>query len=51
MLLVHLFVCSVHVSFCYFFSSSWCRGLAAVSDCGTPSTFLLFFFDDFLPKN
>ena len=25
-LLVHLFVCFVRVSFCHFFSSSWCRG-------------------------
>ena len=33
----------VHMFFtCYFFfSSSWCRGLAAVCDCGTPWTFLL----------
>ena len=36
-LLVHLFVLSV------FFSYSWCRGLAAVCDCGTPWTFLLIF--------
>ena len=27
-----------------FFSSSWCRGLAAVCDCGTPWTFLLTLF-------
>ena len=26
------------------FSSFWCRGLAAVCDCGTPWTFLLSFF-------
>ena len=26
-----------------FFSSFWCRGLAAVCDCGTPWTFLLTF--------
>ena len=26
-----------------FFSSSWCRGLAAVCDCGIPWTFLLTF--------
>ena len=38
------FVCFVRVSFCHFFSSSWCRGLAAVCDCGTPWTFLLTFF-------
>ena len=43
-LLVHcLFICFVYVSFCHFFSSSWCRGLAAVYDCGTPWTFLLAF--------
>ena len=27
--------------FVSFFSSSWCQGLAAASDCGTPWTFLL----------
>ena len=27
-----------------FFSSSWCRGLVVVCDCGTPWTFLLPFF-------
>ena len=32
---------SNHVCFCPFFSSSWCRGLAAVCDCGIPWTFLL----------
>ena len=30
--------------FLSFFSSSWCRGLAAVCDCGIPWTFLFFFF-------
>ena len=30
--------------FLSFVSSSWCRGLAAVCDCGTPWTFLLTFF-------
>ena len=30
--------------FLSFFSSSWCRGLAAVCDCGIPWTFLLIFF-------
>ena len=30
--------------FLSFFSSSWCRGLAAVCDCGIPWTFLLTFF-------
>ena len=29
--------------FLSFFSSSWCQGLAAASDCGTPCTFLLTF--------
>ena len=29
-------VCFVRVGFCHFFSSSWCRGLPAVCDCGTP---------------
>ena len=37
-------VCSVGVSFCLFFSSSWCWGLAAVSDCDTPWPFRLTFF-------
>ena len=41
MLLVHLFVCFLRVSFLSFISSSWCRGLAAICDCGTPWTFLL----------
>ena len=36
--------CFVHVSFCHFFSSSWCRGLATVCDCGTSWTFQLTFF-------
>ena len=27
--------------FLSFFSSSWCQGLAAACDCGTPRTFLL----------
>ena len=29
--------------FLSFFSSSWCRGLAAVCDCGIPWIFLLMF--------
>ena len=29
--------------FLSFFSSSWCQGLAAACDCGTPWTFLLTF--------
>ena len=45
MLLVYLFVCFVRVSFFFlsFFSSSWCRGLATVCDCGTSWTFPLTF--------
>ena len=39
-LCICLFV--LHVLVLSFFS--WCRGLAAVSDCGTPSTFLLTFY-------
>ena len=42
-LLMHLFVYFALVSFCLVFSS-WCRGLAAVCDSGTPWTFLLTFF-------
>ena len=34
-LLVHLFVSYAHVNLCPFFSSFWCQGLAATSDCGT----------------
>ena len=30
--------------FLSYFSSSWCRGLAAVCDCGIPWTFLLTIF-------
>ena len=42
--LLHLFV----VGFCKrqylsFFSSSWCQGLTAACDCGTPWTFQLTF--------
>ena len=43
MLLVHLFVCFVRVSFRDF---SLPLGLAAVCDCGTPWTFLLTFLHD-----
>ena len=42
---------SVHVLFILnalvclsFVSSSWCKGLAAACDCGTPWTFPIFFF-------
>ena len=41
MLLVDLFVCFVRVSFSNFISSSCCRGLAGVCECGTLRTFLL----------
>ena len=32
-----------HGNLCHFFSSSWCRGLAAASACGASWTFLLPF--------
>ena len=38
---ISLFV--LYVLILSFFSSSWCRGLAAVCDCGTPWSFLLTF--------
>ena len=44
MLIVHLFVSYAHVNLCHFFSSSWCRGLAAASACGSSWTFLLTLF-------
>ena len=43
MLIVHLFISYAHVSLCHFFSSSWCRGLAAASACGSSWTFLFTF--------
>ena len=43
MLIVHLFISYAHVNLCHFFSSSWCRGLAAVSACGSSWTFLFTF--------
>ena len=43
MLIVHLFVSYTHVNLCHFFSSSWCRGLAAASACGSSWTFLFTF--------
>ena len=55
-LLKRLFVSLTRVSFLFFFSSSWCLGLAAVfssswclglaavCDCDTPWTFVLTFF-------
>ena len=39
-----LFVSYAHVNRCHFFSSSWCRGLAAASACGSSWTFLFTFF-------
>ena len=39
------FICLFCTCFCHFSSSSWCRGLVAVCDCGTPWTFLLTFLD------
>ena len=39
-LLVHLFVCFVRVSFCHFSLPLGVGVLAAVCDCGTPWTFL-----------
>ena len=44
MLIVHLFVSYAHVNLCHFFSSSWCRGLAAASAYGSSWTFLFTFF-------
>ena len=43
MRLVHLFVYFTRVNFCPFFSSSWCQGLAAACDCGTPLSVLITF--------
>ena len=40
MLIVQLFVRYAHVNLCHFFSSFWCRGLAAASACGSSWTFL-----------
>ena len=45
MLIVHLFVSYAHINLCHFFSSSWCRGLAAASACGFSWTFLLTFLN------
>ena len=33
----------LHALHCVFFSSTWCRGLAAACDCDTPWTFHLTF--------
>ena len=43
MLVVHLFTSYAHVNLCHVFSSSWCRGLAAASACGSSWTFLFTF--------
>ena len=43
MLIVHLFVSYAHVNLCHFFSSSWCRGLAAASACDSSGSFLFTF--------
>ena len=43
MLIVHLSVSYAHVNLCHFFSSFWCRGLAAASACGSSWTFLFTF--------
>ena len=43
MLTVHLFVSYAHVKLCHFFSSSWSRGSAAASACGSFWTFLFTF--------
>ena len=45
MLIVHLFVSYAHVNMCHFFSSYWCRGLAAASACGSSWTFLFTFLE------
>ena len=42
-LIVHLFVSYANAHLCYFFSSSWCQGLAETSACGTSWTFLFTF--------
>ena len=48
MLIVHLFISFAHVNLCHFFSSSWCRGLAAVSACGSSWTFLFTFMRTYM---
>ena len=48
MLIVHLFVSYAHVNLCHFFSSSWCRGLAAASASGSSWTFLFTFSTYFI---
>ena len=48
MLIVHLFVSYPRVNLCYFFSSTWCQGLAATSVCGYSWAFLFTFFNKYL---
>ena len=48
MLIVHLFVSYAHINLCHFFSSSWCRGLAVASACGSSWTFLLTFLPGYI---
>ena len=51
MLIVRLFVSYAHVNLCHFFSSSWCRGLAAASACGSSRTFLCTFLVVVFPSD
>ena len=45
-LLLFFFFCFLFCAcFLSFFSSSWCRGLAAVCDCGTHWTFIVTFLE------
>ena len=44
MLIVHLFVSYAHFNLCHFFSSSWCRGLAAASALWLFLNFSVYFF-------
>ena len=41
--IVHLFVSYAHVNLCHFFSSSWCRELAAAFACGSSWTSIYLF--------
>ena len=43
--IMHLFVSYAHINLCHFFSSSWCRGLAEASACGSSWTFLFTFLN------
>ena len=44
------FLSYAHVNLCHFFSSSWCRGLAATSACGSSWTFLFTFLRYLYPN-